>query len=1334
MRNYRGNSEPPNSCDSDDSDYHDRTTGLRRSGFPIKISGIAMGSQESLNSGEETGPSLWENALHKRRPVRTFTGTNGSKISQEAANYGPFGFGLLTNMQKSKRGLGCNYSTARTKRSSSISNLVNAVEQSQQQAVKNLSSHCSSNASTLERNNNKSNGSSGLEQTFSLNSRREEQRWPSESRVVQSGTDFSDPNSVHESQSLQRGNVETQRLNEQHDFVENGTSTKDKMVFTGKQEDDLSQVPKSRTRNPSEDHLPRLETMGQISSSSITHTNRAHCDEKSPGQTYFQPIGQTEMTNQSVYEKTLSEHSTSSWNTHSESVTSMEQSQSSSQTLEYYSTAQSKSHNEVGEGYSEEQRKKSHNNELQTSWEHHLVLDDSNQTSFQTSTSSNEREHKYLEDISDFGKLHESTNIKDESSFEKSSLESSSWIENTKETHKVSNIQSTHQTQSHFKSEVCSAFTTNRKTMQSTHMNQFQQQELAKVLSQEASKVFQSKVKDNPDTTENDFSAPKQFSTQEQNVEQCPPSPSSELQCEELPCSKMSENTERHSENPKTESLLASFMAQDFSVPFSSNLRRESSVPPSGGDSYHLQRPRRFSGFSNDQANQELVRRFSFKGRSSYRSSESNDNTQMSSESQGKPIIPSNPREFCHQIDLGLNSVQTVMANTDYLLLDDDDDEMLEVNPGDVNIHEPIMVQPLSSTCNTGKARSNEDTYTDEDSNFPLPPYPQSDQIEDKLQNGQQCQDILPQENLTVSKDECLIFDDLFEKLVDDEITDEDLKVKTSQTDTKASSSSYWDSKVQETSYQSSMEHESTSEEMVNESTVRESAFQKLAVQELTSQPDTKIKDSKPQNSVAYEPDISQEAETITEARCTEMTSMGSYYRTDDISKDYSQFSQTTENILQSHGFQRENDASDQQDSTLSKDEDLTFSQLKDKFESSSSRLKEKRQRNLTIDYHDLAPSTWKWNGHVAKHVQNTSDTKDAQNSHERNIDGEGHHVDSLEEGLGQGLGIILDKLRNIETKLDEIKTMEQNIWYPEIDLPTRESYMPEVGETPTATLALNKSETKNIAVAPTWPEKDLDAISLCSNDQTSLTLIANNGLENEDNEDALSVADTLPADDNLENANVIVTTPETVRASPTKEFTKYAVDITSLATSDDEEEMAFDRNARIEELAKKIMAEKQQLKKIEIQERQLAHTKDDLDTVSEGSEDEDEDHKTSERKFQNIGITIRRRRTRSASRDRSLAKIRYCWRCHQTGHENFDCTAELHPGNWCPRCLENTHWEDGCWVNEQQASLIEKGYGFFSCHSIGFNFLLCRFFALFAHCRDICHVFTKPQIFVRES
>ena len=61
------------------------------------------------------------------------------------------------------------------------------------------------------------------------------------------------------------------------------------------------------------------------------------------------------------------------------------------------------------------------------------------------------------------------------------------------------------------------------------------------------------------------------------------------------------------------------------------------------------------------------------------------------------------------------------------------------------------------------------------------------------------------------------------------------------------------------------------------------------------------------------------------------------------------------------------------------------------------------------------------------------------------------------------------------------------------------------------------------------------------------------------------------------------------------------------------------------------------------------------------------------------------RLRTRSASRERTLGKIKYCWRCHQAGHESYECTVQLNPAAWCPRCLESSHWEDSCWLTDKE-------------------------------------------------
>jgi len=83
-----------------------------------------------------------------------------------------------------------------------------------------------------------------------------------------------------------------------------------------------------------------------------------------------------------------------------------------------------------------------------------------------------------------------------------------------------------------------------------------------------------------------------------------------------------------------------------------------------------------------------------------------------------------------------------------------------------------------------------------------------------------------------------------------------------------------------------------------------------------------------------------------------------------------------------------------------------------------------------------------------------------------------------------------------------------------------------------------------------------------------------------------------------------------------------------------------------------------------------------EIDTLSERSEEEGEREEPRPR--------VRRMssgRKRSMSRDRQVAKIRYCWRCHHAGHENWECQEDVQPGGWCPRCLESTHWIDDCWV-----------------------------------------------------
>lgn len=81
-------------------------------------------------------------------------------------------------------------------------------------------------------------------------------------------------------------------------------------------------------------------------------------------------------------------------------------------------------------------------------------------------------------------------------------------------------------------------------------------------------------------------------------------------------------------------------------------------------------------------------------------------------------------------------------------------------------------------------------------------------------------------------------------------------------------------------------------------------------------------------------------------------------------------------------------------------------------------------KRRNSVDYHDLVPSAWGLQGQEAKHVDMAAWSASDPDCNE----------------LGKGLGIILDKLKNIETKLDEIKTMEQSVRMAKKDKTLREN------------------------------------------------------------------------------------------------------------------------------------------------------------------------------------------------------------------------------------------------------------------------------------------------------
>ncbi len=311
---------------------------------------------------------------------------------------------------------------------------------------------------------------------------------------------------------------------------------------------------------------------------------------------------------------------------------------------------------------------------------------------------------------------------------------------------------------------------------------------------------------------------------------------------------------------------------------------------------------------------------------------------------------------------------------------------------------------------------------------------------------------------------------------------------------------------------------------------------------------------------------------------------------------------------------------------------------------SSCDRMREKRARNLTIDYHDLAgasSSTWSWNGQVARYLQKSYSPAVAEQDNSNS--------DSIEEGIGHGLGIILDKLRNIETKLDEIKTMEQNgVWCPEVEAGGPENVvsrssrtMPELGPTPTDALKDLKDD-----------DEDQDEYKLPPAPSTTPSLESERGGD----EDLTLINDAR--DDDAIHISDLSSESSTDVGSDNEDRKSGEYHVTSAVDSEDNEEeekrkesleMKLEilteeqRMARIEEIAARILMEKRLLAKQEELDK-------GLDTLSERSEEENgeekkktEEEEEEEKWRKNLRERRLSRRTRSASRDRAsgLAKIR---------------------------------------------------------------------------------------------
>ena len=169
-------------------------------------------------------------------------------------------------------------------------------------------------------------------------------------------------------------------------------------------------------------------------------------------------------------------------------------------------------------------------------------------------------------------------------------------------------------------------------------------------------------------------------------------------------------------------------------------------------------------------------------------------------------------------------------------------------------------------------------------------------------------------------------------------------------------------------------------------------------------------------------------------------SSMDSLFRTastgDDYHHDGDESSAADESTLNSastvlHSGKNTDCITDGEDTTVSeirtrknrRDSERRLS-LTNTTQPSAERLKMKRKRNKTIDNHDL------WCVTVAQYTQKTYTKEEPQGTGytkeetacQTLTDGE---QSGAEDGLGQGLGIIIDKLKNIETKLDELKTID---------------------------------------------------------------------------------------------------------------------------------------------------------------------------------------------------------------------------------------------------------------------------------------------------------------------
>lgn len=336
--------------------------------------------------------------------------------------------------------------------------------------------------------------------------------------------------------------------------------------------------------------------------------------------------------------------------------------------------------------------------------------------------------------------------------------------------------------------------------------------------------------------------------------------------------------------------------------------------------------------------------------------------------------------------------------------------------------------------------------------------------------------------------------------------------------------------------------------------------------------------------------------------------------------------------------------------------------------ERAQSKVQNKRERNRTIDYHSLPSLYWEasvQNYHERQYVETEQEKTEPDDQLTEDDKG---RIDLAKDGLS----LILKKLQEIESKLDNLpKKPSQAQENPSVgatqtpeprrlSLPGRftSSSLPDL----TAGLENLRSKCEaegGVEIESLGPESGLS--SNCS----TPTLMEIKNLRKEAGYESDS---TVLQDSDCEA--IIDEKSETEDRESYRAFNLNIMEISDLESSEDED--AEERTRRIEQMAAAM-----NLMNTESSTRR-AELNMDIDTLSERSEDETEKLETKQPKSRSRRPSGR---VRSMSRERSVAKIRYCWRCHKAGHENWQCREDVQPGGWCPRCLETSHWEDECWV-----------------------------------------------------